>query len=394
MKPPGSRRLTRPKRYQLTKEAVSIVKSGHPWIFRRHVSSAASVFESGQWLSLVDGANQVVGYGFYQREGAIAIRVLRQGAEPPGTDWIRGLLQAALGRRAVLRRDTNAYRAVHGENDGLPAVTVDVYSGIAVVSSYARGADPLARLCGRLVRRELPLQGVLWKPGSRRRDESAGPRTLFGEVPDRVSFQEDGQTIVVSPRWGQKSGSFLDLRGLRRYLRNAGLEGASVLDLFSYSGTLGAAAELAGASRIWHVDESRAALDLGAEHHRLDPEKHRFTEADVFQWLPALPLEERFDVAIADPPSMTSRTAQVPKVLRVYDTLYRKLALHVNPGGLLVACCCTSRVDRDSFLVTVRRALGKDFKYLSSIPPEPDHPVGFKEADYLKILVFRRRPAS
>ncbi len=198
---------------------------------------------------------------------------------------------------------------------------------------------------------------------------------------------------MVAPQWGQKSGSFLDLRGLRRYLRTANLAGASVLDLFSYSGTLGAAAEIAGASRIWHVDGSRAALDLGAEHHCLDKDKHRFTEADVFEWLPALGYEERFDVAIADPPSMTSRTAQVPKVLRTYEALYRKLAAHVNPGGLVVACCCTSRVDADTFLVTVRRALGKDFRYLSRIPHEPDHPVSFEEGDYLKILLFRRKPA-
>ena len=383
-----------PRRYQLTKEAVSIVQTGHPWIFRRHLSSAASVFDNGQWLSLVGGSNQVVGYGFYQAVGAIAIRILRPGTEPPGPDWIRGLVRSSLDRRSALRRETNAFRAIHGENDGLPAVTADVYSDVAVVSSYARGADPLSRLCARYLRRELSLAGVLWKPGSRRNDEPFVPRTLFGRVPDRVSFREDDQTIVVAPQWGQKSGSFLDLRGLRRYLRNADLEGASVLDLFSYSGTLGAAAEIAGASRVWHVDESRAALDLGADHHRLESEKHRFTEADVFEWLPALASEERFDVAIVDPPSMTSRTAQVPKVLRAYDTLYRKLSIHIKPGGLLVACCCTSRVDRDTFLVTVRRALGRDFKYLSTIPPEPDHPVSFKEADYLKILLFRRRPAS
>jgi 23S rRNA G2069 N7-methylase RlmK/C1962 C5-methylase RlmI len=394
MKDLRTRRLTTPRRYQLTKEAVSILKSGHPWIFRRHVSSAASVFDNGQWLSLVDGSNQVVGYGFYQQVGAIALRVLRQGAEPPAADWIRSLVRSSIDRRSALRRETTAFRAIHGENDGLPAVTADVYSGIAVVSSYARGADPLARLCARLLRQELSLQGVLWKPGARRQDASGGPRILWGHVPERVSFREENQPLVIAPHAGQKSGSFLDLRGLRRYLRTAGLEGASVLDLFSYSGTLGAAAEIGGASRIWHVDESRAALDLGSEHHRLDPEKHRFIQADVFEWLPALAPEERFDVAIADPPAMTSRTAQVPKVLRAYDALYRKLATHVNPGGLLVACCCASRVDRDSFLVTVRRALGKDFQYLSAIPPEPDHPVTFKEADYLKILLFRRKPVS
>lgn len=384
-------RLTRPRRYQLTKEALSILRSGHPWIFRRHVSSAASVFDNGQWLRLVDGGNQVVGYGFYHDVGAIAIRILRQGAEPPRADWARALVRVAVEKRSELRRQTGAFRAIHGENDGLPAVTADVYSDVAVVSSYALGADPVARLCARLLRRELPLAGVLWKPGSRRHDETSGPRTLFGRVPERVQFQEDGQTITVAPRWGQKSGTFLDLRGLRRFLRTSELQEASVLDLFSYSGTLGAAAEIAGATRIWHVDGSRAALDLGAEAHVLDPEKHRFIEADVFEWLPALAPEELFDVAIADPPSMTSRTAQVPKVLRTYEALYRKLAIHVKPGGLVVACCCTSRVDPDSFLATVRRALGRDFRYVSRLPPEPDHPVGFKEADYLKILLFRRK---
>jgi 23S rRNA G2069 N7-methylase RlmK/C1962 C5-methylase RlmI len=394
MRAPAETRLTRPRRYQLTKEAVSILKSGHPWIFRRHVSSAAAVFPNGQWLRLVDGANQIVGYGFYHDVGAIAVRVLRRGAEPPGMEWVRDLVRAALDRRTVLRRETGAFRAIHGENDGVPAVTADVYADVAVVSSYARGADPVARLCARLLRKELPLTGVLWKPGARRHDETSGARTIFGRVPERVRFREDGQTITVAPHWGQKSGTFLDLRGLRRYLRNAGIEGASVLDLFSYSGTLGAAAEIAGASRIWHVDGSRAALDLGTEAHVLDPLKHRFTEADVFEWLKALPPEERFDLSIADPPAMTSRTAQVPKVLRAYDALYRNLAAHVNPGGMVVACCCTSRVDADLFLVTVRRALGKDFRFLSRLPPEPDHPVTFKEADYLKILLFRRKPSS
>jgi 23S rRNA G2069 N7-methylase RlmK/C1962 C5-methylase RlmI len=68
--------------------------------------------------------------------------------------------------------------------------------------------------------------------------------------------------------------------------------------------------------------------------------------------------------------------------------------MHVKPGGLAVACCCTSRVDPDAFLVTVRRALGRDFQYQSRLPPEPDHPVSFKEADYLKILLFRRKLSS
>jgi 23S rRNA (cytosine1962-C5)-methyltransferase len=382
---------TRPRRYQLNKEAARAVLAGHPWIFRKHVSSAASVFADGQWLRLVDGKNQVVGYGFYQSVGAIGIRVLSRAADAPRAAWVEEAVRSALGRRSELRAATDAFRAVHGESDGLPAVTADVYAGTAVVSSYARGADPLARLVARVLRRELGLSGVLWKPGSRRQGGTSPARVLFGAVPDRIEIQEHGHLMSVAPRAGQKTGSFLDLRGLRHFLRSLQLEGKRVLDLFSYTGTLGAAAEAAGASEIWHVDASASALDFGREHHCLSLDRHRFIEADVFEWVPELPTTESFDIVLADPPQMTSRASQVPGVLKAYDRLYRKLSRHVREGGLAVACCCTSRVEPDAFRATVRGALGRDFRFVERLPPEPDHPVAFGQADYLKILIFRRR---
>jgi 23S rRNA (cytosine1962-C5)-methyltransferase len=382
---------TRPRRYQLNKEALGVVQSGHPWIFRKHVSSAAAAFADGQWLRLVDGENRVAGYGFYQAMGAIGIRVLSRGADAPRARWVAEAVSNALGRRAELRPTTDAFRAIHGESDGLPAVTADVYGGAAVVSSYARGADPLARLVGRFLRRELGLEGVLWKPGSRRHGGASATRVLFGIVPEHIRIQENGHPMSVAPRGGQKSGSFLDLRGLRQFLRSLQLEGYRVLDLFSYTGALGAAAETAGASEIWHVESSRAALDFGREHHCLSPERHRFIEADVFEWLPLLPATESFDLVIVDPPQMTSRASQVPGVLKAYERLYRKLSRHVREGGLLVACCCTSRVEAEAFRATVRGALGRDFRFEKRLPPEPDHPVGFEQADYLKILLFRRK---
>ncbi|HEY0989741.1 MAG TPA: hypothetical protein VGD80_21885, partial [Kofleriaceae bacterium] len=52
---------------------------------------------------------------------------------------------------------------------------------------------------------------------------------------------------------------------------------------------------------------------------------------------------------------------------------------------ILVAACCTSRIDRAVFQRTVREALGERFTLQREIAPEPDHPVGFPQADYLKI---------
>ena len=69
----------RARRYQLRKEAVGVALR-HPWVFRDHLSSAASVFHDGEWLRLVDGDNRVIGHGIYDAGGAIAIRILRRGA--------------------------------------------------------------------------------------------------------------------------------------------------------------------------------------------------------------------------------------------------------------------------------------------------------------------------
>src|SRR5262245_16073851 len=157
--PAGARRLLRLARYQLRKEAVGVVLRGAPWIFRDHLSSAAQVFDDGQWLRLVDGKNRVVGYGIYEARGAIAIRVLRRGEAPPDGAWAVRMVDEALARRAQLRASaerrsgsgsetgsgsgsgsasasasapasatfTDAFRAMHGESDGLAAVVVDVF---------------------------------------------------------------------------------------------------------------------------------------------------------------------------------------------------------------------------------------------------------------------------
>ncbi|HEX5063011.1 MAG TPA: hypothetical protein VFV99_26735, partial [Kofleriaceae bacterium] len=144
---------------------------------------------------------------------------------------------------------------------------------------------------------------------------------------------------------------------------------------------------------ITHVDQSQRALDFAATHHVVDRAKHHFVTADIFTWLPALAADEQFDVVIVDPPAMTSRKTQVPSVLAAYRKLYRAAESHVRPGGMLVSACCTSRVERGVFRKTVRDALPGRFSLERDLPPEPDHPVGFAQADYLKILLWRAAPS-
>jgi 23S rRNA (cytosine1962-C5)-methyltransferase len=386
------------RRYQLRKEAVGVALH-HPWIFRDHMSSAASALRDGEWLRLVDGGNRVVGHGIYEATGAIAVRMLRRGPAPPDAAWLRGQLASAVERRAPLATRSDAIRLVHGESDGIPAVVVDRFADTLVVSSYAAGADALARYVAHALRgspdgREPansiigPAHHVVLRPAHLRHGPAEPARTMRGSPPDVVRITEDGLALAVDLATGQKTGTYLDLRGLRHEVAAAPLAGARVLNLFAYSGMLGRAAEVAGAQAIVQVDTSEKALAFAAAHHVDDPGKHSFVVADIFTWLPTL-RDPPFDLVIVDPPSMTSKATQVPAVLAAYRKLYRAAARLVAPGGSLVAACCTSRISRSVFHQTVREALGPTFTRDHEIPPEPDHPVGFPQADYLKIDWWR-----
>lgn len=379
-----------PQRYQLNKHALAIVQGGHPWIFRDQLSSAATAIPDGQWVALYDAGNTIVGHGIYQSTGAVGIRIVSRGPARPDAASLGHAIALALAKRTPLKEETNAYRALHGESDGLPGVVVDLFGDVAVTQAYAPGTRALARWAAA----KIGAATVVEKPPKRGWTGEGGVRLLRGAaIPEIVKFREGKLTLAASPGSGQKSGTFLDLRGLRRDLSNRDLAGARVLDLFSYTGGLGLACEVAGAASILHLDQSEDALLFGEAHHTIDPARHTWMQADIFEWLPAQHDAERFDVVIVDPPSMTSSMDQVPRVLATYKRMYNAARHLVTDGGLLVACCCTSRVNRGSFRKTIGDALGRGFGLERELEPEIDHPVGFPQADYLKILIFRSRRA-
>jgi 23S rRNA (cytosine1962-C5)-methyltransferase len=358
-------------------------------VYRSGVSSAAEVFRSGQLLQLVGAQNEILGYGLFEKDGLIAIRVLKQGSTPPDAKWITGRVEKALTKRAQVRKYSNAFRAIHGENDGLPGVVVDVYGETAVLQTYAPSVDAFGRYIGACVCAQLGLKNLVWKLPVKRKLQRPD-RVLKGKLVSEVKVAEGKLAITIPVGEGQKSGAFLDLRGLRKWLASQKLTGQKVLNLFSYTGTLGLAAEIGGAKEIWNVDISKGALEVAKRLHTLDAKKHRFVCADIFKWYADLAPQEKFDLIIVDPPMMASRTDQVETALRAYRKLYRESLSHLAPRGRLVMCCCTSRISRGKFEQAVAQAMGSHLKKVAAIAPEDDHPVGFPEGDYLKILVYGR----
>lgn len=375
-----------PCRYQLKKEGAEVVRQGHPWIFRDKLSSAIQVFTDGQWLQLVNASNETVGWGVYQASGGVGIRVLRKGSNPPTLEWYAKLVNKAIARRAPLRQETQSYRVLNGESDHVPGITLDIYQGYGVLQTYSNAVDSLGRFLAGLVYKQLDLKGLLWKTPAKRKDSSHSLRVLRGEVPHTVRFQEAGLSLAADLRSGQKTGTFLDLRGLRRWLALQNLRGARVINLFCYTGAIGLACCKGGASEVLNVDAAQASLDFGARYHQAAAQ--RWVCADIFRWLPQLNAKDLYDWIIVDPPSMASQMDQVPQALATYRRIYRQLLPHLKPGGVIIACCCTSRISPQRFEQVVRQALG-GAKVWQRLPMELDHKPGFSEANYLKILIFR-----
>lgn len=395
----GTEGLRHPHRYQLNKQALIPFKSGHPWIFRNNLSSAIEPFKNGQWLRLVDGNNATQGFGILEKtDGLIGIRVLSHEEDSPNPKWLRERVKLALQKRHNVRRYAEAYRAIHGENDGLPGVVVDVYGETGVLQTYAPSTDLLGRYVALIVRAELGLKSMVWKmPAKRKHQEGeTALRILYGFPPKHITFREGKMNLTVEPMTGQKSGAFLDLRGLRKWISSQDLRGGHVLNLFSYTGTLGLAAEKAGAASTLNVDISKGALETAAKYHRVNPSKQQYLAADIFEWIKQPERKKdigKYSAIIVDPPMMASRTEQVPRVMQKYLQLYNACLPLLKPNGYIIVACCTSRVKRDAFKKIADSAFlaTATCRFIHDVRPEEDHPVAFTEGDYLKIFVYQRK---
>ena len=132
--------------------------SGHPWIYRDHLSFEHDL-ETGEWVQVIAGKARA--YGLYDDSSPIAIRLF--GREEPSPGFITERVKVALELRAMLfDKDTTAHRLISGEGDFLPGITVDRYERFAVVQTYADCLETiLPEVVRALSKGSFPLKGIV-----------------------------------------------------------------------------------------------------------------------------------------------------------------------------------------------------------------------------------------
>ncbi|HEY2733842.1 MAG TPA: class I SAM-dependent rRNA methyltransferase [Polyangiales bacterium] len=388
--------MDRALRVRLRKPLERSIRSGHPWLFR----DALEAFDAmpGSAVRIDDKNGRFLAIGLAEA-GPIAVRVfaLRDIAID------RALFDARLERAWTLRArvvpdDTDAYRLVHGEGDGLPGFTCDRYGACAVLkidgeAADARASDLIASLTPRLS--ELGIDSLVLRSGRKQDRES---EVVWGKAPAReLIVREHGMRLCTNVYEGQKTGLFLDHRETRRRVR-ALARGLRVLNLYGYTGGFSIAAALGGAREVATVDIAKPALALAEASYRandLAAAPHTLHAADALSYLEsAAKSGESFDLIIADPPNFAPRKTALDKALSTYEALHAAVLRVLVPDGLYVAASCSSHVDRAAFEESLRRGAAHARRVLqvlerSSAPADHPRLLAFPEGDYLKVLIAR-----
>ena len=211
-----------------------------------------------------------------------------------------------------------------------------------------------------------------------------------------IIFLENGLRFEADAVRGQKTGFFLDQRENRREVETLA-RGRRMLNAFSFSGGFSAYAARGGAKSVTDLDISGHALESAVRNFLLNQHfssvaacHHEMVQADAFAWLEKT--SDKFGLIVLDPPSLAKRAAEREGAIRAYERLNSLGIKRLSGDGILVAGSCSAHVPAAEFFDTVRHAAaksGRRYSELKTTQHPPDHPAGFNEAAYLKVIYFQ-----
>ena len=367
--------------------------AGHPWIYRSDVVSNP---DAPGIVSVRDNRGKFLGQALCSPRSEIRLRLLERSDAPISPPWWQAQFERCRERRQTI--DANAWRAVHAEGDGLPALIVDRYDRWLVVQLLSAALETQRGPIIDALRATFHPDGILFRHDVPTRKLEGLDDTVelaWGNVPERVEVREGDVRWFAAPWTGQKTGAFLDQRDNRLLMGGLVPAGGSALDCFAYHGSF--ALHLARrAGVVAALDVSQEALARGAENAALNGVTNiEWIGGDAFDVLAEWGKDgRRFDVVVVDPPAFAKSKAHVAAALRGYHEINRRAMHLVAPGGWLLTASCSFHVPRPQFLEMVTRAAagtGRRFTLHRILGPGVDHPevITIPETGYLKGVILR-----
>ena len=368
---------------------------GHPWIFKSDVRKRPSAPAGA--VRVRDDRGRWIGVALWSPSSEISLRLLD--SEPDATidaKWWHDRLARSVARRTDLGRTSNAYRLVHAEGDGLPALVCDRYDRWIVVQVLSAGLETFREHIVQALREITGAEGILARndvPLRTREGLARETVLLHGDVPREIIVQEHGVRYAAAPWTGQKTGAFLDQRENR--ILFGGLARGRALDCFSYHGSF--ALHLARqAEHVVAIDSSAEAVKRAMENAALNGLSNvECVEANAFDHLRDLDRAgARFDTIALDPPAFAKTRDSLEAALRGYHEINLRSMRLLAPGGYLYTASCSFHLTKALFLEMIERAAedsGRRLVLRQLLGQPSDHPevLTIPETGYLKGAIVQ-----
>jgi 23S rRNA (cytosine1962-C5)-methyltransferase len=376
------------------------VRRFHPWIFSGALARLEGTKEPGL-AEIIAASGEFLGRGFYNPNSQIVCRIMTWRDEAIDADFFRRKIENAYQTRRRLfdanGQNTNAFRLVNAEGDGLPGLIVDKYADYLVMQISTLGMSHFRNEIVAALQQALQPQGIFERSsGPALSEEGLQPvtQTLAGnEPPTSLQIRENNLLFEVNIHEGQKTGFFLDHRENRAWVGRI-CAGRKLLNGFGYTGAFSVYARQGGAQRVVTVDSSTPAIELAKKNFALNGfeiASDDFIAADLFRYLRST--TQKFDFIILDPPAFAHRQKDVENAARAYKDINLQAMKVVESGGLLLSCSCSQPVSPDLFqkiLFGAAADAGRAVRILGQSGHAPDHPISVyhPEGRYLQAMLL------
>lgn len=382
------------------------LRAGHPWVFSNAIANEPQPTPNpGELVEVMTNEGESLGIGTFNPQTSIRVRMMdRQASAKIDKHWFaERFKKLETWKRSHLPENTDGYRLVHAEADGIPGLIVDHYGDVLVFQIHTAGMERLREEMIEALDEVFARKAIVERSDvdARIREglQPIPPRVVRGETDGRAPFMEDGIKFVADTIEGQKTGFFLDQREARLRLGKMA-KGKRVLNLFGYTGAFSLHAAKGGASFVATVDQSERALVKTEDHltqNGFDPaDETKFLQAegDVMTFLrDEESFEKPYDIIICDPPAFAKTEEQLDQANKAYTDLNRMCLEQLAPGGILITSSCSGRVEPEDFRKNLRIAAGRAkrvVRVLDFLGHDADHAelLSFPEGRYLKTAIL------
>jgi 23S rRNA (cytosine1962-C5)-methyltransferase len=379
-----------------------------PWVQLRTYSFSSTLYpamiagaspdaKAGDLVHVYDREGRRFGTGLFNAHARTALRMIKHGDEDIGEDYFTMAIDRAISwRRDSLKLDaqTDAYRAINSDGDGLSGLIVDKFGDTLSIEVHSLG-----------IYQRLPqwLPAMHEKLDTKREIVQVEERSALNEgirhqplAGHTVKIREHGVRYEVNFASGHKTGFFCDQRDNRHRFAQLST-GKRVLDLCCYTGGFAvSAAVVGGCADVTGVDLDEVSIAQARRNGNLNQkDRIRWVHADAFAYgRQMMHNNQTWGAVVLDPPKLvTSRDDQL-EGRQKYEDLNRLAMSLVEPGGLFVTCSCSGLISLEDFEQLVIRAAHKQnrrLQFFDRTGPGLDHPVMSNnlEGRYLKALWTR-----